>query len=681
MRSLLTPLLTGSSLLLFGCATQIMQPNEGAVTGGPSLRAKNDSEGESGMTEDSEAPKTVGTEPSQRKKADNTIYPTGEELWIIEASPRGVVGESSRFANPRSLGRGELFTRGEDDSLIVLPLVGTSVAAQVSGHVASVDVGQRFDNPFDETIEILYAFPLPRDAAAQEFILEIGDRKIRGIVRERIEAERIYAAAKRQGIVATLLSESRGTVFTQKVANVEPKKRITVSMRYYGTIGYQGGWHEFVFPMRALAGMASADPEIAERRDGRNIKISVDVDAGVSIEEFELPTQEATIERNGDSRARVELVAKDAIPNRDFVLRYRVAGEETKSSILTHGDQNGGYFSLMLYPPAELERRARVPLDVVFLLDPFGGDDTPIKERDAVFGLCTASFQHALGLLGDRDLVRLIMLPSRPSPKMKRLPDAVRAGPGNSFMEEVTGAGGNAVDALHLAMSTPPSPGRRRVIVVIGSGHALTRLSQTSLVGAGDSRIGGFFALGVGPDVQRAAMVDLTRRLDGAVAIVPPGENPVSRIDRYFRQALRPALVNPRFEFTSFRVRDVLPSSISDVFLGRPLHLVGRYAASGDADAADGAVVVTGLVDGEEKSFRIPVNEGGHHPAVSVLWARRQIAELRRRDELIERPELRDEIRRIALAFGIVSEETAFLAVDPLSRAGSGKSRVVEIGE
>ena len=65
-------------------------------------------------------------------------------------------------------------------------------------------------------------FPLPQNSAVNEFIMVIGDRRIRGIIRDRKEAEKIYADAKRQGYTASLLTQERPNIFTQKVANIEP---------------------------------------------------------------------------------------------------------------------------------------------------------------------------------------------------------------------------------------------------------------------------------------------------------------------------------------------------------------------------------------------------------------------------------------------------------------------------
>src|SRR5213075_312740 len=106
-----------------------------------------------------------------------------------------------------------------------------------------------FRNPYASKIEAVYVFPLPHNAAVNEFIMTIGDRRIRGIIRERKEAEQIYQEAKHQGYVATLLTEERPNIFTQSVANIEPGKEIDVNVKNFQTLDYMDGWYEFVFPM------------------------------------------------------------------------------------------------------------------------------------------------------------------------------------------------------------------------------------------------------------------------------------------------------------------------------------------------------------------------------------------------------------------------------------------------
>ena len=120
----------------------------------------------------------------------------GEELWIIQRE-KGFAPATKPNANPTDRGVdepgcGALRARLDDEAktLVPLPLQHTDVKANVAGYVATVDVTQKFQNPFDTKIEAVYVFPLPQDAAIREFVMTIGKRRIRGIIKEKEEAER-----------------------------------------------------------------------------------------------------------------------------------------------------------------------------------------------------------------------------------------------------------------------------------------------------------------------------------------------------------------------------------------------------------------------------------------------------------------------------------------------------------
>ena len=131
---------------------------------------------------------------------------------------------------------------------VPLPLQHTAVDASIAGHISTVRVKQQFANPFDTKIEAVYVFPLPEKAAVTEFLMVIGERTIRGILREKEEAEAIYRAARDQGYQASLLVQHRPNIFEQKVANIEPGKAIDVDITYFHTLAYKDGWYSFVFP-------------------------------------------------------------------------------------------------------------------------------------------------------------------------------------------------------------------------------------------------------------------------------------------------------------------------------------------------------------------------------------------------------------------------------------------------
>jgi len=188
--------------------------------------------------------RTRGPSPVRQMPVE-LLNVTADEVWVVAKAETQAVA-----VDEDTPGSGAMLAKlPEEEKEIPLPLKHTDVKGQISGYIATVDVTQQFHNPYDEKIEAVYVFPLPQNAAINEFIMTIGERRIRGIIRDRKEAEQIYQQAKRQGHVASLLTQERPNIFTQKVANIEPGKQIDVNIKYFNTLTYMDGWYEFVFPM------------------------------------------------------------------------------------------------------------------------------------------------------------------------------------------------------------------------------------------------------------------------------------------------------------------------------------------------------------------------------------------------------------------------------------------------
>src|SRR5207237_6686487 len=71
-------------------------------------------------------------------------------------------------------------------------------------------------------------------------------------------------------------------------------------------------------------------------------------------------------------RAVVRLKDQSTITNKDFVLRYDVAGKKISDALLTHSSNKGGYFTLILQPPERVTAEDVTPKELVFVLDTSG---------------------------------------------------------------------------------------------------------------------------------------------------------------------------------------------------------------------------------------------------------------------------------------------------------------------
>jgi Ca-activated chloride channel family protein len=596
------------------------------------------------------------------------------ELWIVSRNH-----EIEQAAN-NTPGSGSLVAEVAGQE-VPMPLAHTDVKALVNGYISTVEVTQQFNNPYMQKIEAVYVFPLPHNAAVYEFIMTIGKRRIRGIIRERKEAEQIYAEAKRRGYVATLLTEERPNIFTQSVANIEPGNEIDVNIKYFSTLEYVDGWYEFVFPM--VVGPRFNPPTTTNEvdvpylrpgeRNGHDISLRVDVNAGVPIEQFECKTHAVTKAVSSPDHLVVQLNPEDAIPDKDFVLRYRMANDRIKSNLLTHRDERGGYFTLMLLPPEELGNLPRQPLELVFVLDCSGSmSGRPIEQAKA-------AVERGLGLLRPGDSFQLINFSATtsqlgPAP-IEAIPQNVQSG--LNYLHSLNAEGGTMMmDGIKAALDFPHDSERQRFICFLTDGYVG---NETEILGEihkrlGDSRI---FSFGIGTSVNRYLLDHMAKAGRGAVAYLGPNDSAAEIMENFFQRISHPALTNMKVDWGAMQVSEVFPAQIPDLFPGRPVILTGLFSGRGATN-----IRVTGNRANTPVQVDIPVNIGESSildKALPSVWARMKIADLADRSIYEPDPQLPYEIKQVALDYGLTSPFTAFLAVDASEVTEGTESKTIPV--
>jgi len=591
--------------------------------------------------------------------------------WFVLAA---LASASSRADAASDEGR--LVTR-KDGKTIDVPLEHTDVRIHVDGFLADAVVTQRFRNPYATKIEAVYMFPLPTDAAVTDMTIANGSRVIRGSIQEREQATRVYEAARGRGLVAALLTQERPNLFTQSVANLEPSATIDVTIHYVQRLHYEGGGYEVVFPMvagpRYMPGGAAApavQPAVLPPgvRSSHDISLAVTIDAGVPVEGIMSPSHQIAIDRPlaAPSRAGVSIRPADTIPNKDFVLRYQVAGEAPRFGVLAHRDGGDGSFLFLAQPPDAAAAGAITPREIVFLLD-------------------TSSSMRGAPLAKAKELIRRVLMRLRPDDTFQivRFDDRASAlGPGPIANKpknvELTlqwlaaldaGGGTEMATGIEAALAVPHDPQRLRIVAFLTDGYVGNEDEIIASVDRrrGDARV---FCFGIGSAVNRYLLEELAVAGRGTAQFVRPDEDGAAAVAAFEHRIDAPVLTDVRIDWGALAVSDVTPRALPDLFVGEPLVVSGHYRASGAA-----MVTVHGKRAGKDVSFTVPValpDRDASRPAIATVWARRRIAELshqliRKSDAAVER-----EIIALSLAYHLLTRYTAFVAVD--------ESRVTAVG-
>ena len=584
------------------------------------------------------------------------------------------------------------------------PLRHTDVAVEISGFVARVTVTQVFASRFTEPVEAIYTFPLSDRAAVDAMSMRTGERTIRGEIKRREEARRLYEAARAAGQVAALLDQERPNIFTQTLANLMPGATVEIRIEYVEPLVFRDGTFEFSFPTvvgprfipgaptgHAGTGWAPDTTRVPDAsritppvtpegtRAGHDIGISVDIDAGVPILDVASPLHEIDVERPEANKARVHLRDQAEIPNRDFVLRYAVAGDEVRSGYLAHRDGEGdGYVTFVLLPPKRVTAESAAPKEMIFVIDRSGSQaGLPLEKAKE-------TMRWILEHMNPNDTFQVVDFgntanvlfptPQPASPEMKRQArahiDALEANGGTMMAE-----------AVRTVCALPADRNRLRVVTFMTDGYIGNDFEVIDLVRSlrGTSR---WFSFGAGNGVNRFLLEGLARVGGGEVDYILLNDSGEAVAKRFYERVAAPALTDVRLEFRGLDVTDVFPTAPSDVWDRRPLIVHARYRTPGA-----GQVVLRGYRQGKPYKQVIDVTLpelGAGNGAIASMWARAKVDDLMWQDlaglQSGNFPEaLREEIVQTALAHRLMTQFTSFVAVEDRVVNEGGTQRTVSV--
>jgi Ca-activated chloride channel family protein len=582
------------------------------------------------------------------------------------------------------------------------PLKHTEVKAEISGFLSRVRVTQEFENPFKEKIEAVYVFPLPQSAAVDDMTMMVGDRTVRGRILPREEARVVYEAARANGQVASLLDQERPNIFTQAVANIMPGEKVTVTISYVETLKYEDGAYEFVFPMVVApryvpgtpisAGAGGTSPNTTQvpdaskvtppltpkgTRAGHDISVEVALDAGVPIDALKSNSHEIDVERPNGWSALVRLKSKAEIPNRDFVLKYDVAGGRVEDALLSHRTDKGGFFTLILQPPDRVALEDLTPKEIVFVLDTSGSmQGFPIEKAKEAMKL-------ALDGLHPQDTFNLITFAGDthilfPQPVQATKENMLKA---QSFLASRAGGGGTEMmKAIKAALDPSDNQGHIRVVCFMTDGEVGNDFEIISEVQKHpQARV---FAFGIGSSVNRFLLDKMAEEGRGEVEYVSLKDDGSLAARRFHERVRSPLLTDISVDWAGLSVADVYPKRIPDLFSAKPVILSGRYTGGGR-----GVIRLKGKISGRdfvrELAVELPETEA-RHDVLQSLWARTRIDDLMRQDYLgIQQgkahADLKETITQLGIEYRLMTQFTSFVAVEEMTVTDGGAPRRIEV--
>jgi Ca-activated chloride channel family protein len=580
------------------------------------------------------------------------------------------------------------FVKSDDASTDQLPLKSTSADVTISGVIADVKVTQVYKNEGKNTLEAIYIFPASTRAAVYNMIMTIGERTITAKIKEREQARQDYEQARQEGKTASLLEQQRPNVFQMNVANILPGDEIKVELFYTELLVPNEKIYEFVYPT-VVGPRYSNKPEATARPNDKWVKnpylhegeaapykfdIKVSLAAGMAIKEITCPSHPVSVNYEGKSIAQISLPAglKDG-GNRDFILHYRLAGDQIESGLLLYEGAKEKFFLLMMQPPVRVRPKDLPPREYIFILDVSGSmngfplDISKKLFKDLISNLTTGDkFNLILFAGGSR-----VFSEHSVAANQQNVKKAIQV-----IDNEQGGGGTELLPALQQALALPGEENMARTVLILTDGYVDVEKEAFELIRKNLGRAN-FFAFGIGSSVNRFLIEGMSRVGQAESFVVTQQDQAEETGEKFRKYVLSPVLSKIKVDYHSFAVYDVEPLSIPDILAERPVIIFGKYKGS-----ASGTIELKGISGGgntytselQVSSSKPNVN----YQALKYLWARQRLSILADFNQIAGNEESKNEITRLGLAYNLLTDYTSFVAIDELVRNVNGQITRVE---
>ncbi len=559
-----------------------------------------------------------------------------------------------------------------DPNVDQLPLKDTNVEIAVSGVIADVRVVQTYQNEGIRPIHATYVFPASTRAAVYGMRMKIGDEIIVAKIKEREKAKEEFETAKKEGKSASLLEQARPNVFTMSLANLMPNETVEIELRYTELLVPTDGVYEVVYP--TVVGPRYMSPKENGKADENKFvetpythqgekptstfNISARVAAGVPIRDLDCSTHPMLSSWQGESVAQLRLDGSDKFQgNRDFILRYRLAGEEIASGLILYQGEGENFFLYMAQPPKRVAPEDIPPREYVFVVDVSGSmDGFPLDTskkllEDLIGGLRPTDFFNVVLFAGDSTALSESPLPAN----AENISRAVQ------LIDQQRGAGGTELlPAIQQAMRLPTEPGVSRSIVLITDGYVSVEDGVFKYIrdNLGKANV---FAFGIGAGVNRYLIEGVAKAGLGEPFVVEDQAKAADVATKFREYIQSPVLTDIQIRADGFEMYDVEPGSFPDLLAQRPVVLFGKWRGN-----PTGTIELTGKSGRGDFVSRLDVSsvqpdEGNR--ALRYLWARTRIAELSDYGFGNVTDASVKEITELGLKYNLLTKYTSFIAV------------------
>ncbi len=571
---------------------------------------------------------------------------------------------------------------------------GVEARVAIIESVAVTDLTVRLENRSGSACEAVLLLPVPEGAAVRSFDFQGKGAEPSAELLPEARARREYSSIVAKLKDPALLEFAGLSMIRTSVFPVPARGTQAVRMVYEHILESEGGRLEYVLP-RTQRLSDSAVP----------FDVTVRVKSAKPLSAVYSPTHPVRLESKGPGEVEAVVEEPGKTEPGSFILAVMPMQGDVSATLLAHPDPSGGGTFMLLAGLPDVGRlldASGIKREITLVLDR-SGSMAGEKIRQA-----KAALLQVLESLEEGERFNIVVYSDsvgmfEAAPVLKDAASMLRA---REYIAGIEAGGStNLHDAVLEALRQPPQSQCLPIVLLLSDGLPTSGVTSESAIRDAAEKANlhrrRIFTFGVGHDVNAPLLDRIAESSRGCMTVVQPSENVERKVSTLFQKLSGPVFSSPELVSISeagiprpSAVIDVVPSRLPDLFRGDRLVVLGKYTSAGRLGFR-----ISGDFLGMPRSFefRFDTSKAStRNSFVPRLWASRRIAvmidEIRQSgaDQAMiasaarssagwqgfwngpppsaapdpKTAELVGEIVRLSMKYGVLTEYTAFLALE-----------------
>ena len=459
-----------------------------------------------------------------------------------------------------------------------MALQSVSAKGKVQGLLLEMTIRQQYKNTTKKTLETVYTFPMGWGATFMDLSVEMGGKRLSGVVTEKKDAEEQYEKAISKGDAPIMLEKNSDGLYTVNLGSLKPKEEAVIEYTYSQLLRFEEGHVRLTLPATIAPRYGDSSQGGIKKHHGVEtdflveypFSLSLLLSGGMEKATVECPSHQVQVTTN-ESVLEVGLV-RSGFLDRDFILNLSKLENES-FFIVTPDKQMGpeGCTVLASFCPPALANQKELSADIKILVDCSGsmaGDSIESAKR---------ALHHVLSNLREDDRFSYSLFGSKVKHEFSSLKPVNQFNIGTaSLLVSNTEAnmGGTEIEDALLSTFKLKGTEKKADVLLITDGEVW---DTSNIIAAAKNSGHRIFAVGVGTSPAETLLRELAEMTGGACELVSPKEDIEKAIVRMFNRIHLPRAKEIEINWGTNETPEWTVGTNTAIFSGNTHHVFAGF--------------------------------------------------------------------------------------------------------